>query len=76
MKFLIGLITSIVPISVLAQEIDSLKTVKLSEVVVEAQMQKTSAQSSVITPTMRQKSSAQNAIDLLCKIAMPEKYNT
>lgn len=72
MKFLIGLITSIVPISVLAQEIDSLKTVKLSEVVVEAQMQKTSAQSSVITPTMRQKSSAQNAIDLLRKIAMPE----
>ncbi|WP_211833678.1 hypothetical protein, partial [Porphyromonas levii] len=51
---------------------DSLKTEKLPEVVVEGQMQKTSAQSSVITPTMRQKDSAQNAIDLLRMIAMPQ----
>lgn len=54
------------------QELDSIASEKLPEIVVKAQMQHTDASSSTYTPTTRQKTSAQNAIDLLRQLAIPQ----
>lgn len=60
------------PLKIEGQTSDSISTVKLKELVVEAQMQRTDASSSTYTPTGKQKSSAQNAIDLLRQLAIPQ----
>ena len=60
------------PLGAKCQELDSIASEKLPEIVVKAQMQHTDASSSTYTPTTRQKTSAQNAIDLLRQLAIPQ----
>lgn len=60
------------PLGAKCQELDSIASEKLPEIVVKVQMQHTDASSSTYTPTTRQKTSAQNAIDLLRQLAIPQ----
>lgn len=62
---------AIIPVSA-QEQVDTLKTQELNEVVVQAQMQRTSATSSTFIPNKEQKSSAQNAVDLLQQLAIPQ----
>ncbi len=73
-KIITSLILSVlVTIPVFAQEqVDTLKTQGLNEVVVHAQMQHTSPTSTTFIPTSRQKNASQNAIDLLRQMAIPQ----
>lgn len=51
---------------------DTLRTMELGDVVVEAQLQKTSAILSTYFPTSKQKNASQSAIDLLTRMAIPQ----
>ena len=51
---------------------DSTDTTDLNEIVVEAQLQSASAKLSRYIPTRQVKNASQDAIDLLCRMAIPE----
>lgn len=60
------------PTNVYSQKSDSIKTIKINEVVVKAQMNRTDASSSTFIPNSKQKNSSQNGIDLLRQLAIPQ----
>ena len=60
------------PLRAQVEKHDSLTTIKLKEVVVEAQHQKVSATVSTYIPTSKQKNASQSGIDLLNRMAIPQ----
>lgn len=60
------------PLRAQVENHDSLTTIKLKEVVVEAQHQKVSATVSTYIPTSKQKNASQSGIDLLNRMAIPQ----
>lgn len=60
------------PVRAQVEDNDSLTTISLKEVVVEAQLQKTSPSVSTYIPTSKQKYASQGGIDLLNRMAIPQ----
>lgn len=62
----------ILPLEAQVEDSDSLRSVELKDVVVEAQHQKTSAIVSTYTPTPKQKNASQTGMELLNRMAIPQ----
>ena len=73
-RFLITILLGITSFLSIAQynEIDSVKSQELNEVIVEAQMQRTDAKKSTYIPTVRQKNASQTGADLLDQMSIPQ----
>lgn len=60
------------PLMAMEESNDSLRTIHLKEVVVDANLQTTSASVSTYYPTSKQKNASQSGIDLLDRLAIPQ----
>jgi len=65
-------VVNTLPLRAQEEDEDSLKTIQLKDVVVEAELQKTSATVSTYIPTIKQKNASQSGTDLLNRMAIPQ----
>ena len=69
---LLFVLAVVMPVKAQETKDDTLKTVQLGDVVVEAQLQSSTATVSTFFPTSRQKNASQSGIDLLNRMAIPQ----
>lgn len=69
---LVVVFASALPLMAQVEKSDSLSTVKLKEVVVDADLQTIKASVSTYYPTLKQKNASQSGFDLLNRMAIPQ----
>lgn len=72
LSLLLFVLAVVMPVRAQETKDDTLKTVQLGDVVVEAQLQSSTATVSTFFPTSRQKNASQSGIDLLNRMAIPQ----